>query len=60
MIINIGKMQFIRNLSDYLNDPENARNIIKRKRFIEKTDNIFETTYIGRILTQIMQNDEYI
>lgn len=53
-------------LSDYIDGPENARNIIRGKRFNEIINYFFETKHkevkiiLGRILTQMMQNDGYI
>lgn len=53
-------------LSSYIDGPENARNIVRGKRFNEIISYFFETNHkkvkisLGRILAQMMQNDNYI
>ena len=60
------RVELIETLSNYIDGPENARNIIRGKRFIELIQYFFESKHkevtiaLGRVITSMMQNDGYI
>ena len=60
------RLDLLETLAHYIDGPENARNIVRGKRFIELITYFFECQHkevkiaLGRLITQMMQNDGYI
>ena len=60
------RCDLLEELSGYIDGPENARNIVRGKRFNELISYFFESKHkkvlisLGRIITQMMQNDGYV
>jgi hypothetical protein len=60
------RVELLELMSNYIDGPENARNIIRGKRFNEIISHFFESKNkkvkieYGRIITQMTQNDGYI
>ena len=60
------RLDLLETLAHYIDGPENARNIVRGKRFIELITYFFECKHkevkiaLGRLITQMMQNDGYI
>jgi hypothetical protein len=60
------RVELLELMSNYIDGPENARNIIRGKRFNEIISHFFESKNkkvkieYGRIITQMAQNDGYI
>lgn len=60
------RVELIETLATLIDGPENARNIVRGKRFVELIEYFFESKHkdvtiaLGRLITSMMQNDGYI
>ena len=60
------RLNDLENLLHYIEGPENARNVVRAKRFYEMINYFFSTQYkeiqivMSDILTTMMQNDKYV